>query len=217
MRMTIKDLHRVNAVFLIAFVIIHMGTHLSALWGVDAYNATQKALRLVYQNPIIEPLLLASCCFQIVAGFILMFRSIRKGLRGFWQKLQVISGGVFLFFIVEHLIALVFARWVEGLDTNFYWPASVMDGAPFTWYFVPYYFLGVSALFVHMGCAVRLMLMRNHKHRMASFAFWSISLAGIVSISLVIPALLGMYYDITLPEEWVAYLRVFSPKYIPSN
>ncbi len=213
--MTARKLHRLNALLLTAFIMLHMATHLSGLWGIETYNTTQKALRLLYRNPVIEPLLLASSVSQIILGAILLIRTVRRGPRGVWPRVQVISGGIFLWFFTEHLIALVLARWIDGLDTNFYWPASVMSGAPFTWYFIPYYFLGVSALFVHIACAIRLQLIRTGRRQTAKQAFWTTAFIGIVLATLINSMLLGVYYDIRLPDDWIGYLRKFVPGYRP--
>ncbi len=199
--------------FLLSFIALHMATHLSGLWGIDAYNSTQKLLRLIYRNPVAEPALLASAVFQIAVGLNLLIRNARRGLRGGWQKVQAISGGVFLLFFAQHLIAYVLARWIDGLNTNFYWPASVMSGPPFTWYFVPYYFLGVSSLFVHIACALRFYLLRSGRCRYASSAFWVVSGSGVAMALLINAMLLGLFYEIRLPDEWITYLRRYIPDY----
>lgn len=213
--MNARKFHRWNAVFLALFIILHMGTHVSGLWGIEIYNATQETLRLIYRNPVAEPLLLLASVVQIGLGATLLIRSVRRGLRGLWAWVQVISGGLFLSFFIEHLVALVLARWIDGLDTNFYWPASVMSGAPFIWYFVPYYFLGVTSLFVHIGCAVRLQMIRSGHSEMAAKAFWLITLAGVVLATLINSMLLGVFYDIRMPDEWIEYLRQFVSGYSP--
>lgn len=213
--MNARKLHRWNAVFLALFIILHMGTHVSGLWGIETYNATQKTLRLIYRNPVAEPLLLLASVVQIGLGATLLIRSVRRGLRGIWAWVQVISGGLFLWFFIEHLVALVLARWIDGLDTNFYWPASVMSGAPFIWYFTPYYFLGVTSLFVHIGCAVRLQIIRSGYSEMAAKVFWLITLAGVVLAILINSMLLGVFYDIQMPDEWIEYLRQFVSGYSP--
>ena len=211
--MTARKLHRLNALLLTAFIMLHMATHLSGLWGSETYNTTQMALRLLYRNPVIEPLLLASSVSQIILGAILLIRTVRRGPRGVWSRVQVISGGIFLWFFTEHLIALVLARWIDGLDTNFYWPASVMSGAPFTWYFIPYYFLGVSALFIHIGCAVRLQMIRTGRRQSAIGVFWLVTIFGIILATLINSMLLGVFYDIHLPDDWIGYLRQFVAGY----
>lgn len=213
--MTILKFHRWNAAFLCGFLALHFVTHLSGVFGVEAYNNTQNALRAIYRNPVIEPLVLGSIILQIIWGLMLLLRNVRRGLRGRWARIQAISGGIFLAFAAQHVIAMALARWVDGLDTNFYWPASVMSGAPFIWYFGPYYFLGVSALFVHLGCAIRLVLMRSKYRPYAQSAFWTLALIGLTMAIVINLTLAGAFYEIQLPDEWIAYLRGYVAGYTP--
>ncbi|NDW46155.1 hypothetical protein [Ruegeria sp. PrR005] len=213
--MIARKIHRWNGAVFAAFLLLHFITHLSGLWGVNAYNATQDVLRLIYRNPVVEPLVLTSALVQMGLGLKLLIARVRRGLREPWARAQVISGGLVLYFMTEHVIALALARWVDGLDTNFYWPASVMSGAPFTWYFIPYYSLGVIALFVHLGCAFRLILLRRGARAQARAVFWGMTLAGGTIAALIVAMLLGAFYDIALPPDWLAYLRQFVPGFAP--
>ena len=210
--MTPLAFHRWNSVFLGLFIVLHFATHLAGVFGIDAYNDTQDMLRLIYRNPVVEPVLLISVVLQIGIGLHLLIRKTRRGLHGRWAYAQVISGFIFLVFVVEHMVALVLARWVEGLDTNFYWPASVMSGAPFIWYFLPYYFLGVVALFVHMGCGARLVLLRSSLRPHAQAGFWALAGLGLAMAVIIDLTLMGAFFKIDLPAEWVAYLQVFVPE-----
>jgi succinate dehydrogenase/fumarate reductase cytochrome b subunit len=211
--MTAHRLHRFNAIFLAVFIAAHFATHLSGLWGVETYNAVQNAVRIVYRQPLIEILILASAALQAGLGIKLLISAARRGVVGIWSWIQVTSGAVFLIFLVEHLIALGFARLAFGLDTNFYWPASVMSGPPFTWYFIPYYFLGVLALFVHVGSALRWILVDQGRIKTAAVTFWTLTLVGTVISGLIVAMLLGTFFEINLPPEWIEYLRVFYPTY----
>ena len=205
-----RKLHRITGLILVAFVLMHMATHLSGLWGIDAYNATQAKLRLVYRNQLVEPLLFLAIAVQVGSGLRLIFTGFRRRWAHKWGRVQTLSALIFLLFILQHMSAMILARWVEGLDTNFYWPASVMNGPPFTYYFVPYYFFGVSALFVHLGCAARLALIR-HKQPVATPAFWILAGSGALMAAVIDAMLLGAFYSITLPAEWIAYLQAFVP------
>ena len=44
-------------------------------------------------------------------------------------------------------------RMLLNLDTNFYFAAAGFHVPPYPFFFVPYYFLAVVALFTHLGCA----------------------------------------------------------------
>jgi succinate dehydrogenase/fumarate reductase cytochrome b subunit len=213
--MIVKKIHRWNAILLAAFIVIHLINHVSGFWGITKYNNVQDALRIVYRNAFIEPILLTSSLVQIVFGGMLIYRGYKRLMKTGWGKVQVISGGLFLFFLAEHLLALVLARWVDGLDTNFYWPASVMSGPPFTWYFIPYYVMGVAAVFTHVGCAMRLAFRRAGREAAGTVVAFAFIVFGFTLGILIVSILLGTYYDIKLPQEWVAYLQRFVSSYTP--
>ena len=205
-----QKFHRQNALFLGVFILLHMATHLSGLWGIEAYNSTQDLMRQIYRFPPVEILLFASISLQAVAGAYLLRTTWRRGMRSFWGKIQLISGLIVIVFLVQHLPAFALARWMDGMDTNFFWPAAVMHSAPLNWYFTPYYFLAVLALFVHLGCALRLICLRQGQRARAATAFWSAAATGVLLGALICAMLLGWFYDITLPEEWQLYLQKYS-------
>lgn len=206
-----RAFHHVNGTVLILFIALHMLTHLSGLFGIEAYQSTQSTLRYLYRNTVVEPVLLLSFGLQITIGAYLFVKTFKRRMAERWARAQAISGAIFLFFITQHLIALCFTRWVEGLDTTFFWPASVMSRPPFYWYFAPYYFLGISAMFVHLACAGRLTFLRQRQPNAARRVFWVTTCSGILIALAVDLMLLGAFYDITLPDQWTAYRSKLIP------
>lgn len=216
----LKRFHRLTAYILIVFVVVHLINHLFLIAGRETYNQVQEALNAVYRFPLLEPLLIVAVCMQVFMGLKLAIKSLRRKpkrpfwQRGFWEKAQIISGFVFAYFIIEHLIALAGIRWFNPqLETDFYWPASVMNGAPFTYYFVPYYFLGVLAVMTHIGVGLRYVVQRHGKRELGNvIAIGSIVLGSGFGI-LIVLSLLGAFNEIILPVEWIDYLINFYPAY----
>lgn len=208
---TVRTAHRYNAMFLFAFIIVHMATHMSGVLGVETYNRVQDIFRVVYRHPIVEITLLFSITIQLFIGVYLLVRRVRaKGVNGNWGWLQIISGGVFFVFMAQHLYSLGMTRLYFGLDTNFYWPASVMSGPWFIYYFTPYYVLGVFALFAHIGAGVRFGLMERGANELGQRVGISFLVIGAL-ISLAIPPIFaGAYFQIELPSEWIDYLRFYT-------
>jgi len=65
------------------------------------------------------------------------------------------SGAILLLFLVQHVGAALYVRaFLPSIDTNIYWAASVVHSKPLSLYFGPYYFLGVSAVFLHIAAFV---------------------------------------------------------------
>jgi succinate dehydrogenase/fumarate reductase cytochrome b subunit len=214
--MTFRNVHRINGLFLLCFITAHMITHISGFWGIDTYNATQSIFRVVYRNIIIEPILLIAFVLQLYVGLRLSLKGFRRKMTQKWSRIQTISGLLILFFVSQHITGNLMARFLSGLDTTFHWPASVMNGAPFTLYFFPYYFIGVTAMFVHIACHVRLACMRGPRRAISTSVFWGISSFGAGLAIAINCMLLGAFFPIPLPPEWVAYLQGFLPNYVPN-
>lgn len=210
------SIHRFNAIFLAAFILLHFATHLSGLWGIEAYNSVQSEFRKIYREPIVEWAVLISITLQILLGGTLLIDRIKvKGITGFWGWLQVVSGVVFLVFMAQHLYSLGMARLYFTLDTNFYWPASVMSGPWFIYYFAPYYFLGVFALFAHIGAGARFVLADRGYQRSARILGVGFVISGAVIGMIIPPIIAGAFFPIELPGEWIEYLRFYDPEFEP--
>ncbi|MBN48794.1 MAG: hypothetical protein CMN85_04580 [Spongiibacteraceae bacterium] len=199
----LHTLHRVSACVIGAFVAVHLLNHLLALESVDAHIAFMEAFRNLYRIPLVEILLLACVAFQIASG--IYFIKARWGQRrGFFERLQALSGGYLAYFLLAHVGAVLFARTVFNLDTNFNFAAAGIHVSPFQFYFVPYYFLAVVAIFGHVACAIH-WLTRNHFSLAARnrIGYAALSIGAVLS-ALIVAALAGGFYEITIPAEYTA-------------
>lgn len=142
----LHKLHRASASIIGTYVAVHLFNHLLALSSVEEHIQFMESFRHVYRNPFVEFLLLACVTFQIGSG--IYFIKNRWGQRdSFFERFQALSGGYLAFFLLVHVGAVLFGRAVLKLDTNFYYAAAGMHVPPFQYYFVPYYFLAVVAIF----------------------------------------------------------------------
>lgn len=212
--------HKINACFLGVFILLHLFNHVSGIAGIEAYHAVQKTFRLFYKNPIVEPMLLLSITIQIILGIILLWKVRKPKRRTIWTRIQFWSGLIFLLTISQHLIAFANAQYGLKLDTSFYWPASVMNAAPWAYYFGPYYFLMVSSLIAHIAVAIRAhhinkavknpsidtIMARNKANCMAI----TMIVVGMIIAALIVAVLGQVFYDIELPKIWRDYLNGFS-------
>lgn len=204
-------LHRALALALCLFAVPHLMGHLAGLWGQAAFDAVQAALRPHYRNALVEPALFAVALGQLGLGLWLMVRRGRRGLRGRLLRWQTLNGGVFALFLAQHLSALALARWGFGLDTTFWWPASVASTWPFTLYFWPYYLLGVLAFVLHAGIGLALVLRRAGKARAGRAVIWAAALGGSGLALAILLGISGLLRPIDLPAAWQAYLALFLP------
>jgi hypothetical protein len=201
--MRMRLLHRLLGVSLLVFIAMHLGNHIALFWGVDQHLAVQKALRPIYRHPVVEPILLSGFALQLFLGIRIL---LQRGLsRRFWPRIQWFSGIVLMLFLVQHIGAALYTRafW-PNIDTNIYWAASVVSRMPFSLYFVPYYALGVVAVFLHIGAFIAL---RKRYQLIASL----ICILGAVFAVGLVATLSGAFFSIDLPLQYISYLTNVAP------
>ena len=200
---SINLLHRFFASIIIIFIVQHILNHVLALVSIDLHLSFMEGARAVYRNPVVESLLLISLLAQIVLGLRLVYRSSGKH-RGFYQWAQVLSGLYLSFFILLHVAAILNGRYSAGLDTNFYFAASGLYAGKLVYFFVPYYFLAIVAVFTHIACALHCYVGSSSSLALANKLASVIIVAGIIVAALVLAALSGVFYDVTIPETYQA-------------
>lgn len=149
--MPLTRLHRLNAAALGLFLALHLANHATLIAGQAAHGAVMRALRPLYRNAVVEPVLIALFVAQIVLGLLLIRR--RGWPRGRWAVAQVASGVTLALFLVQHVPVVLVTRATRDTDTAF--AAAVVRGMPGALYFVPYYSLAVAALALHLAAARR--------------------------------------------------------------
>ncbi len=154
MTWTRQRLHRTGGMVLALYALMHLGNHLVALQGGPAHQQAMEGLRLFYRYPLVEPLLLLLVLAQVLSGAWGAQRVLRQcGALHPVARVQALSGLVLGSFVLIHVSAVLVGRVVLQLDTNFYFAAAGLHVPPYGWFFAPYYFAGVAALGVHLGCA----------------------------------------------------------------
>ncbi len=199
--MTLRRLHALSAVLIVAFVCLHIANHLAGLAGAATHIAFMEAARSVYRFRVVELTLLGCIAFQVVSGFTLVVRGWKQR-PGFIPWLQAISGAYLSFFLVIHVGAVLFGRGMLNLDTNFYFAAAGFHVAPFQFFFAPYYFLGVVALFTHLGCAAYWHSQSPPLARVLVVALPSA--VGVVVSLLIVVSLAGALFPVEIPAEYKA-------------
>jgi len=177
--------HRLSALLLAAFGVLHLSNHPVALAGPSVYQSLMDGLRHVYRTPLAELALYVAIGVQVVTGW-LLFRGAR-GARGElrWRRY---SGAVLSFPLVGHALAAQYQRHVVGLDTNFYWAAAVLVW-PWALWFVPYYLVLVTSFVVHVGGVAGLRASRA-------------ALLGVALGAATIAGLLGIFHPVEIPAAY---------------
>lgn len=191
----IRKLHRLTGIILAAFIAIHLISHLAALLGPEAHLAALRAVRPIYRSAPVEPLLLASLLGQLALGMMLLRQRRRIGIEPGWGTAQIASGLYVALFITIHATSALYARYVNHLDTNFWWPASTLAHPGLRYFFYPYYFIGVIAVFVHLAAALH--------YRAASTALVKgLLIAGPVMGLLLLSAFGGWTHKVAIPPAY---------------
>jgi succinate dehydrogenase/fumarate reductase cytochrome b subunit len=193
----LRALHRTSALAIGLFAAMHIANHLFALAGVPAHLAFMDAARVVYRQPAVEAVLLGCVAFQGASGVWLLLAGW-KARRGALQWLQAASGAYLALFLLIHVAAIFYGRAL-GLDTNFYYAAAGFQVPPFQYFFAPYYFLAVLALFTHVGCALA---RRASKGPPRALAIAVPMLAGLVISSLLLACLAGFVHPFEVPAKY---------------
>ncbi|MFT3997101.1 MAG: hypothetical protein QM667_06820 [Asticcacaulis sp.] len=146
-----ESLHKVSAGFVFAFLCLHMANHLLGLQGLETHLTFMAVARMVYRHPVVEMVVLLAFLLQILTGWALA-REIWAKKKDFIHQLQAASGVYIAFFALTH-VAFVFAarQWLK-VDSNIYLIVAGLMQTGWMYALIPYYGLGVFALFVHMGC-----------------------------------------------------------------
>ena len=198
--MNLRALHRTSAVVIAVFAIVHIANHLVSLAGIPAHIAFMEAARSVYRQPAVEAVLLLCVTFQIGSGSWFVARGWKQR-RGAVAWLQAISGAYLAFFLLAHVGAVLFARNALALDTNFYFAAAGIHVSPYQFFFAPYYFLAVLALFTHAGCAAYWNL-QTVSIRPRTLAVAGSMLAGAAVSMLIVLSLVGRIQPVEVPAQY---------------
>lgn len=200
--MTLRTLHGFSASLIAVFLAIHLTNHLVGLGGFEAHVAFMRAARSFYRFPPVECLLLVAVAFQIGSGLTFVIRGWKRR-RGWVPWLQAGSGLYLALFLLNHVRAVMMARWMSGLDTNIYFAAAGFHVPPYAWFFAPYYFLAILALFAHVGCALY-WWSGKRQATLRNAVLTSMLALGALIAALVVSMLWGKLYPVRIPSAYTA-------------
>jgi hypothetical protein len=200
--MSLHKLHASSAVLIAAFACLHIANHLAGLSGAAQHIAFMEIARSVYRFPMVELVLLSCVAFQIVSGLTFVVRGWNQR-HGLMPWLQAVSGAYLSFFLVVHVGAVLFGRGGLNLDTNFYFAAAGFHVPPFQFFFAPYYFLAVTALFTHLGCAAYWHSQSRPRVARVLVAAIPVAVGALASLFIVL-SLAGALFPVEVPAQYKA-------------
>jgi hypothetical protein len=181
--------HGISASLILLFVVFHLTNHLSGLIGPDVHAAIMKAGRTIYRSTPVELLLISLLLFQIITGVTLAARWSRGAGDGF-RVLQIGSGLYLASFIVTHLnSALVGARAVRHIETDWAWASGGAEGLIFdVWNIrlVPHYGWGVFFVVTHLMLGLRQVLIAHRFDARTVNRLWAGGIAASAAVATAI-------------------------------
>lgn len=198
----LRHLHRLSATLLAVYLALHLANHIVGLAGQEQHIRFMAGVRPLYRNVVVEPLLLALLLFQIGSGLTMVIRGWRAR-SGLVAWLQAGSGLYLAAFIINHVISVLVGRWKFGLDTHFRFAAAGMHVPHLERFFVPYYWLGIAALFTHVGCACYWGRLERNR-RSARVVLSNFAVTGFVLGGLIVAAMAGVLRPVNIPARYLA-------------
>jgi hypothetical protein len=188
----LRTAHGISAVTILLFFLLpHIANHLTAIWSVDAHTTMMRALRHLYRAELVQPLLVVLFIFQIGSGLFL-WRGRLNGEADLFGTLQTATGIYLAIYLVSHLIAVfVLGRMVMKVDTDFLFatgaPAGLLHDA-WNVRLIPHYSLAVWALFIHLGCGLRGVLLSHRTSVSAAnaSAWGMVGLGAAVAVTIIL-------------------------------
>ncbi len=186
--MTTRRLHRALAGVLGLFLALHLGNHVAGVLGQDTHRRVQDALRLIYRNRAVEPLLLAAVALQAGLGLALLVKRRRL-------TLQTATGAYLAVFLLIHVAVVLTSRW-QGTDTTLAFAAAGLHAdAPWPQFFALYYGAAVFSVFAHVSVPL------GRRHRTAARGVLGLG-AGVASLLVLLLA--GFITPLSIPPSLIA-------------
>ena len=181
--------HGLAAAVIVLFVLFHLTNHLFGLEGPKAHAAVMAIGRKIYRAPLIEPFFVALLLFQVASGIRLAWRWSALRIDAF-RVFQLGSGVYLSAFILAHLnSALVSARAVHKIDTNFAWAAGLPTGLihdAWNIRLLPHYALGAFFVLGHLVSGARVVMLAHGGNAALANRLWVTGLAAALLIATAI-------------------------------
>jgi len=188
--------HGLVAAGVLAFIGFHLANHLAGLLGPHAHAALMHAGRTLYRRPAVEAALVLLLLLQVALGAWLAWRWSARGLDGY-RSVQVATGVYLGFFLLAHMnSALVSARLLNGIDTDWAWASNAPVGLlkdAWSIRLLPHYALGAFCAPAHLACGLRAVLLAHGVQPAVANRAWLAGLALAAAVAaLIVAALCGL-------------------------
>lgn len=188
--------HGVIAALLAIFFLFHLSNHLVGLLGPAMHAEVMSAGREIYRAAWIEPIFVLLLALQIAIGLRMALRWSARG-GDIFRVVQIGSGIYIGAFIITHLnSALVSARMIRGIETDWAWASGAPEGLIYdAWNIrlLPHYALGAFFLLAHLATGARqVLLAHGAREAIVNRLWWTALVAGGALAATIIGALIGL-------------------------
>jgi hypothetical protein len=193
-----RVVHGVVAALVLAFIAFHLFNHLLGLLGPQTHAAVMDAGRKVYRLPAVEAMLVVLFLLQLGLGAWLARRWSLQRMDGY-RAVQVATGVYLGFFMLTHMnSALVSARTLHGVATDWYWASGAPEGLmqdAWNIRLVPHYALGAFCALAHLACGLRSVLLAHGRQHALVNRAWAAGLVAAAAVSaLIVAGLCGLRF-----------------------
>ena len=188
----LRVVHGITAFGIVAiFLVLHLSNHLTFILGPDTYRTVMKAVRHVYRQEVLQPLLVALFLFQVGSGVYLATHAVAQPMDRF-RTFQIASGIFLAAYVLGHMNSVfVYARLYLGIDSDWAFatgaPAGLVKDA-WNIRLVPHYGLGVFFVLSHLAAGVRAVLLAHGVTRRFAdrFLIGSATAAGLAAFVIML-------------------------------
>lgn len=144
-----KFFNKISFIFVTLFIFIHILNHMIVLVSAEEHIWFMERIRVIYRNIYVEIFLLGIISFHIVKNIKNIWIE-RKEEKSSFQKIILITKLYLIYFLINHISAVILGRVIFNLDTNIYYAVAGLQLFP-SLYFVVYYFLSILCLFIYIS------------------------------------------------------------------
>ena len=188
----VRFAHGVSAALIVCiFLAMHLISHLSALWSLQAQHLLMDSFRHIYRAGLVEPALVGLMFFQMGTGTVLVWQYTGREV-DLRRTLQIASGAYLLFYIPGHMNSVfIYARSIVGIPTDWNFATGAPTGLLFdAWNIrlLPHYLLAVFFVATHLVLGARIIALAHHVSVKVSdrLAFAGIAGAAILAIAIMV-------------------------------
>lgn len=188
---SLRVAHALSAGIIAMFLAVHLANHLTFILGPDIYRAVMRAMRHIYRQEFVQPVLALLFLFQVGSGVYLATHFDVRPMDRF-RTFQIASGIFLAAYVLGHMDSVfVFARLYLRIDTGWAFATGAPSGlVKDAWNIrlVPHY--GLAAFFVlsHLAAGGRSILLAHGVARRFAdrFLISSATAAGLVAFVIML-------------------------------